>query len=151
MVFAIPALLVALIVGFWLLGQLVGRQDRADGVWTVEHVDGRPFATNKPSMVSFRRGAMSATVGCNDFSAKYRLRGKNLRWIKSYGQTLMACFPEGVMKQESVVFDRLRRAQFLQRLPGDRLLLSDSGGHSLRLKPWPKPKEVLTGTWTLAE
>lgn len=74
----------------------------------------------------FADGMIRGSAGCNSYSGQYQTEGPKLT-IKEIGQTLMACLPDDLMKQEDAFTKALQAATSYQ-LMGDSLTISYVGG-----------------------
>lgn len=81
----------------------------------------------------FEEGTASGNAGCNHFSGSFSLKGAKL----SFGNmmsTLMACFPEEIMQQESVYTQLLGQVSSYEISDGFLVLFTEDG-QTIRFQP----------------
>ncbi|HWU15283.1 MAG TPA: META domain-containing protein [Caulobacter sp.] len=121
-----------------------------EGEWLVEQIDGQSIA-GKPAVVTFRKGRVSASAGCNSMAGDYRTRpGAKLK-VVDLNMTVMACMGaegERSMALEEVLGARLGRARTFARGEDGELLLAGDQGRLL-LRPRPPPVRTIEGDWTI--
>lgn len=123
-----------------------------EGEWLVERIDGQSIA-GKPAVVTFRKGRVSASAGCNSMAGDYRTSpGAKLK-VVDLNMTLMACMGvegERSMALEEVLAARLGRARTFARREDGKLLLGGDQGRLL-LRPRPPPVRTIEGDWTICQ
>ncbi|MEW6094247.1 MAG: META domain-containing protein [Chloroflexota bacterium] len=97
--------------------------------WTLTRLNGQPVLDGTQPSLAFADGQASGNASCNGFGGEYTLNGDELTF-GALMSTLMACFPEEVMDQESAYFAALAATASFQ-LEGEMLTLIDEEGTSL--------------------
>lgn len=104
------------------------------GVWIVEHIDGRGVIDNLQSTLQADGDRVSGMAGCNRYTGQLRGEGTGLS-IGPVMSTRMMCTP-AVMGQEQKLFSALARVRALD-LRNSLLHLLDAEGQSI-IRLWPK-------------
>ena len=110
-----------------------------DGAWVLHSYgpvnDPESALPDNRVTLEFDFGAKTASgnAGCNHYSASFSLNGSSLSF-DNLMSTLMACFPEEVMQQETIVTGLLVRVTSYQIVEG-ALVLSTEDGMILRFQP----------------
>jgi heat shock protein HslJ len=115
------------ISGLFSGGSATAREELEGVVWTLEAmgeqsnpqpaVEGRQVTLQ----FDFAEGRVHGTGGCNSYSADFEIDGSNLS-IGLAMSTLMACFPEEVMNQETAFHQTLALAERYE-IEGGRLTI----------------------------
>ena len=77
----------------------------------------------------FKENIISGSGGCNHYSAEFEVSGDSLT-ISPAMSTLMACFPEEVMNQETAYHQALAQAERFEVMDG-KLLIYTAGNQVL--------------------
>ena len=72
----------------------------------------------------FEENTVSGSGGCNNSSAEFEVRGDSLT-IGVAMSTLMACFPEEVMNQETAYHQALSQAERFEVMDGKLLVYTE--------------------------
>lgn len=100
-----------------------------------------------PATFQFAAGQVTGTTGCNRFFSAYTVADGELA-IAPGGSTLMACFPEALVQQESAIFVGMATVNDYE-LNADELQLLNSDGDVV-FTLTPQVSAALTNTaWTL--
>jgi heat shock protein HslJ len=135
----------------------------AGTAWRLEQLRGHPPVAGTDVTLTFTDLQMSGQV-CNYFGGPYAIDGGGLFRGANIAQTLMACTPNEVMRQEDDFMQALRASTHYRR-GGDRLALLTAAGEELlvfrptgpglpnRAEPLPQPPEqqLTTSTWLQME
>lgn len=107
-------------------GAIVPPTALADTNWTIVSIGGTPVTGDRPATLSFAKGRLSGSSGCNRFSADYTQQEGRLR-LGPVASTRMAC-PEPAMTQENRLFAILSDEITVNFRDGDTLVLGGGGG-----------------------
>lgn len=104
-----------------------------DGKWHVFEVDGKPFENSKV-FIQFDESSnrIFGNTGCNRFSGTYNLEDGKFS-VKGVASTKMACFGDGVMENEALIFKALSDAEVLKN-KGETITVSTEGKVRLKLR-----------------
>ena len=104
-----------------------------DGKWQIFEVDGKAFENSKV-FIQFDESAnqILGNAGCNRFSGTYSLEDGKFS-VKGVASTKMACFDDGVMEKEALIFKALSDAKVLEN-KGEIITASTEGKVRLKLR-----------------
>ena len=125
--------------------------DSVNGNWRMTSgvVDGEDIRVldDHPITISFEEDGVTGTAACNSYSGTYRLTGSGISF-DGLAMTEMACFPEHVMRAESLYADAITRVDTVTL--DDGLILSTEGVELVFEALEPAPNADLTNTiWVL--
>lgn len=125
--------------------------DSVNGNWRMTSgvVDGEDISVldDHPITISFEDDRVTGTAACNGYSGTYQLSGSRISF-DGLAMTEMACFPEHVMRAESMYADAITRVDTVTLDGG--LILSGEGVELVFEALEPAPDADLTNTvWVL--
>jgi heat shock protein HslJ/uncharacterized membrane protein len=101
--------------------------------WRIAEIAGAATLKDAPATLSFARGQMSGTAGCNRLSGRFAADGVRLT-VGAIMATRMACAPDR-MAQETAVTTLLSKPMSMRNLDDGGLLLMAPGGVTMKLMP----------------
>jgi heat shock protein HslJ len=125
--------------------------DSVNGTWQMTSgvVDGEdiPALDDHPITISFEDDWVTGTAACNGYSGTYQLSSSGISF-DGLAMTEMACFPEHVMRAESMYAEAITRVDTVTLDNG--LILSGEGVELIFETLEPAPDADLTNTvWVL--
>lgn len=106
-----------------------------------------PVLDDHPITISFEDDRVTGTAACNSYSGTYQLSGSGISF-DGLAMTEMACFPDHVMRAESMYADAITRVDTVTLDNG--LILSGEGVELVFEALEPAPDAELTNTvWVL--
>jgi heat shock protein HslJ len=105
--------------------------------WVLSSLPGRTLVGRQPATLSFERGRVQGSDGCNRYSAPYTVKGSALEVSPRGVSTQMACPPEQ-MKQAEAFTAALSMARSYRVSGGELQLLAADGAVLATLAPQPR-------------